>query len=250
MAIRDEIRRERQAYFATATTKDKIKYIRDYYGMWIVGGIIAIILVSWMIYDAVTQPEAILNGTFMNLYSHDTVDTANDLGEKFLKEQGIDTSEYAAVFGSNLFMTSGDDVSNYETNQALIAQVSAGALDFIVATSDNLLTYAYDEIFVDLSTVLTDEQMELYEPYFRYVDEAVIAQRNSTETLEELASIEFPDCTNPEEMEKPIPVMIDLTQSEVITGLYGQSVENQCFGIVTTGENQAKALKFLDYIMK
>lgn len=250
MAIRDEIRKERQSYFATATRAEKIKYIRDYYGMWILGGLIAITLISWMIYDSVTKPETILNGTFLNLYSHNTTDTVDDLGECFLKDQGIDTSEYATLFVSNLFMTNGEDITNFQTSQALLTQISAGALDFIVAPSDNLITYAYDRTLVDLSTVLTDEQMQLYEPYFRYVDRAIVTLRSDTQDFENPATIELPDYNKPEAMKQPIPVMIDLTQCETITKLYGMEVPNLCIGIVSTGENQENALKFLDYIMK
>jgi len=123
---------------------------------------------------------------------------------------------------------------------------SFSALKSIQVSSDNLITYGYVQTLVDLSTILTDEQMKLYEPYFRYVDRAV----SDTQDFKKLTATELPDCGKPESMKQPIPVMIDLTQCETITNLYGRDVPNLCIGIVSTGENQENAVKFLDYIMK
>lgn len=248
MALRDDIRRERKAYFATATTKQKFEYIIHYYGptALLIAAILGFIL--YAILQVVLQPKSVLNGTFINLYTYDTKNEANQLGAKYLKAKGVDTSKYTAKFGSNLVISSDLAVSQ-QTSQALISQVSAGILDFTVGSSNHLLSYGYERFFVDLRTVLSEEQIEKYEPYFLYVDKDIILQKENA-SLEDLDTIKYPDCTKPEGMKDPIPVFISITESDIINDLYGFSDPHRCIGIVFNGKNQKNAIDFLDYIMK
>ena len=246
MGIREEIKRERQTFFATATTKQKIEYLLHYYAP---TALLIAIIVGFILYfviQTVFQPKTILNGTFINLYTYDTVDEANALGEKYLKDKGIDTSKYSATFGSNLIMTD-DLMVTQESSQALISQVYAGLLDFVVGSTNHLKSYAYDQFFVDLTTVLSEEQIKKYEPYFLYIDKTVVLQKENASLGE---TIEYPDCTKPEEMKEPIPVFISLTESDVVNDLYGFSDPHRCIGIVFNGKNRDNAIEFLDYIMK
>lgn len=248
MGIRDEIRRERKAYFATATPKQKFEYLLHYYGPTALLVAVIIGFTLYFVLQTVLQPKSVLNGTFINLYTYDTIDEANKLGNKYLKDKGIDTKKYTAMFGSNLIM-SDDLVVTQQSDQALISQISARLLDFAVGSSKHLQPYAYEQLFVDLSTILTEEQMEKYEPYFLYIDKAIFAEKEDV-SLDDMDSIEYPDCTKPEEMREPIPVFISLTNSQVIHDLYGFNDPHRCIGIVYNGKNQDNALDFLDYIMK
>lgn len=248
MALKDEIKCTRKEYFATATLKQKFEYLIHYYGptALLIAAILGFIL--YAVLQTVLQPKIVLNGTFINLYTYDTKNEANELGAKYLKEKGIDTSKYTAKFGSNLVISSDLAVSQ-QASQALISQVSAGILDFTVGSSDHLLSYGYEQIFADLTTILSEEQIKKYEPYFLYIDKEILLQKENA-TFEELESIEYPDCTKPEDMKNPIPVFISITESDIINDLYGFSDPHRCIGIVFNGKNQENAIEFLDYIMK
>lgn len=248
MALKDDIKRERKAYFATATLKQKIEYIVHYYAPTALLIIAIIAFILYFILDAIHQPKNVLNGTFINLYTYDTRDEANELANKYLNDKGIDTTKYTATFGSNLVMSSDLSVTQ-QSDQALIAQVSAGILDFTIGSSNHLLPYAYEQIFADLTTVLSEEQIEKYEPYFLYIDRTIILEKENT-SLDDLDGIEYPDCTKPEEMKDPIPVFIMTTESDIINDLYGFNDPHRCIGIVYNGKNQKNAIDFLDYIMK
>ncbi len=251
MGIRDEIKKERKAYFKQATTKEKIKYIQDYYGLRIFILLIVLLIIGMIIYNACTKPTGILNGTFVNMSIYNMDDDPNELGDAFLKAEKMDTSDYETSFVSNLSILNSEGTEAYEMHQMLFTQMSAGALDFLVATPELLLTYAYDESFTDLSTVLTKEQMEQYKPYFLYVDGELVEKRaNPDVSLEELSAMTFPDCRKPEEMKQPIPVMVDLTESEKVQKLYNKKASDLCYAVIYTGANQEYALKFLNYIMK
>lgn len=248
MALRDEIRKERKEFFATATRKEKFGYIKEYYGLPIVCTILILALVAFLVFQSFHSPKVILNGTFINLYNHEQPLAVNELGEEFLKAEKINTSKYGVAFGSGINIDASDSVASYESTQALIAQVTGATIDFIVSPSDAILSLAYDEMFVDLSTVLTDEQIEYYEPYFLYVDQAIIEQLLTTDDTESLEGIELPDCRKPEEMQRPIPVLIDISEYKTITELYGSLDQTIVFGIAFNAPNTETAITFLDYL--
>ena len=67
---------------------------------------------------------------------------------------------------------------------------------------------------------------------------------------EDTESIPVPDATKPETMEKPIPVMIDMSQSGKLTEVYGDSGNALTFGIVANAPNTDMVLNFIDFLME
>lgn len=251
MTLREEIKKQRKEYFANATFKEKVKYLLEYYGFISMGVAAVLGLVIWGVVEVTASKDSVLNGAFINLSQYGENFLAEDLGDKFLKDQKIDASKYTTGFNDSLVITSSEDENSYTSHQVLMVHMSAGELDFIVSSPDNLMTYAYDSVLVDLTTILTKEQIKAYEPYFLYVDAAIIKQReNTSESFEELANYTYPDVTKPEDMEEPIPVFIDFSKNEKIQKLYNAKKLNIAFCLVTTGVNRDMAINFLDYIMK
>lgn len=253
MALRDEIKRGREYFLESATRKEKFKYFIDYYGLRVALIAIALIALITFIIQTVTKPEPVLNGTFFNVAIYDTDDVLDELKKDFEKAKELDTSKYSVSFNTNLTFSK-DNENNYQDYtlwEGLYAQMSAKVIDFIVGTSDQLLTLAYNEAFVDLSTMLTEEQMEQYKPYFLYIDQALVTLRREDDSIDQEAfKIPFPDCTKPEEMEEPIPVMIDMSQMKSMQELYENNTEGLCYGIVANGENRKNAVEFLELITK
>lgn len=251
MKLYEEINKNRREYFATATKKEKFKYIMDYYGFRTIVALIVLTIIIVTVVKSCTAPDVILNGTFINLSQYGRTHVAAELEERFLKDQKIDASEFTVSFGNSLIFSSTDVETTSASYQALAAQASAGTLDFIVSSPDSVMTYAYEGLFVDLTTVLSKEQIEMYEPYFLYVDKEVAIQKEDmTLSSDEIFEENYPDCRKPEEMKKPIPVLIDLSQSKTIKDLYNAKKIDLCYGIVDLGENKDNAIIFLDYIMK
>lgn len=141
--------------------------------------------------------------------------------------------------------------TNYTTMQVLMAQGGAGVLDFIAGPQDSMRELAYKEYFLDLSAVLTKEQSDLYEPYFLYMDMGVIEQRQETyDNMEDSASIPLPVTMSPEDMEKPIPIFIDISQCEKVVDAYGYDVGPLAFGFMANSPNPDMTLDFIEYLMQ
>lgn len=251
MALRDEIKRERKAFFATATPKEKFKYLVEYYGLRVVVIVVALILGINLLIQVLTKPTPVLNGNFFNMAGLGTEDIATQLGNDFLKAKNLNEFKYSVSFNTNMVFSEQDDFQNYNMTEALYAQIAAKSVDFIVGTSDEVLSLAYNEVFTDLSTILTEEQMKQYEPCFRYIDQALVTARREDETTDKEAyDIPIPDCTKPEAMEQPLPVFIDVSQSKSMQEMYKNNTDGLCYGIVVNGSNQKNAIEFLEFITK
>lgn len=251
MALMSEFQKEREAVLKHGTPKEKIKYIWDYYKWHIITPIIVISVIIWYIVHIVTAPDIILNGVLMNAYHTETSITGEELLEEFYKEQEIDSKEEEINLNTSLYYTAGNDNANYETTQALMAWHAADALDFIVGDLPSLTELAYRGYFPDLREVLTEEQIAKYEPYFLYMDQDIYTRRSEIlSNLEDASSLEYPDCTKPEEMVDPIPVMIDISKSQKLSEVYTETSEVLTVGITVNVVNKALTLDFIDYLFE
>ena len=250
MALRDEIRRERQAVAKNGTLKDKWDYFTEYYLVRTVAIIAAVVLGTYMIYDILTKPDVILNGLFLNTYNYDKQeDSAASLEETFTKHLGI-SSDKEVAFSSNLTLT-GDLASDYQTSQAMTVQAAAETLDFVVSPKDKIVEYAYGGMFENLGEILSPEQLETYKPYLLYIDMAVYeAREKAMDDGGKATDIPIPDPAKPDAMERPIPIFIDVTHSKKVTACYGYKVDSLVFGISVNAPNPENICKFVEYIMQ
>ena len=217
MTLREEIKKKRDAYFETATTKQKLSYLIQYYGIRAVLICTIICFIGSWIYHLITDPEIILNGTFVNYNLYNTTLDVNVLEKDFLSVQNINESEYEADFRTNIVIIESEEANDRPSLQSLDTQIASGVLDFAIADIEILESYAYGYHFVDLTTVLSKEQIDYFKPYFLYVDLDVMAQRQ-----EKHEDIPIPDMRNPEIMKNPIPVLIDISNCPIIQEIYGE----------------------------
>ena len=250
MAIRDEIRRERQAVAKNGTWKEKWNYFTDYYLL----GTIAIIAVigfgAYFIYSTVTKPDTILNGALVNTLNFEKkARSVSELADDFEEYAKINTEEQEVTFSGSLSLT-GDTSTDYETSQAITFPAQAGAMDLVICPLEYILYYAYGGLFVDLNTVLTPEQMEALQPYFIYMDMAVFQEREDAfDNNIEPSEIPIPDPKNPDAMKEPIPVFLNITGCEKVTSTYCYEVTDLVCGICINAPNPKTISKFVDYIM-
>lgn len=255
MAAMDEFRKEREA-IKNGTFKQKAAYFWDYYKWHTIIALLIVIFITSYVYNLITATDTILEGVFLNVSSYDNETTPNIFADEFIKKHKIDTKEYDVSFNTNLsYMaasaqteeTSGNAMqSNYTTMQVLMAQTGAEMLDFMVGPHDSMQELSYKGYFADLSEILSEDEYALYEPYFLYMDMGVVKkQEEAYDNMEDTTAIPIPLCSEPDTMEQPIPVMIDLSECKKVTDTYGYEVENLAFGVITNGPNQENSLKFL-----
>ena len=61
--------------------------------------------------------------------------------------------------------------------------------------------------------------------------------------------ISYPDPTKPELMVDPVPIMIDVSNSSILTDVYLGSNNTYGFAIIANGANLENTLKFIDHLM-
>lgn len=251
MAYASEFQEKRDAILKQGTLKQKIAYIWDYYKWHIIVPLILIIGATYYIVSLITAPDVILSGAMLNVYNIESSNPSANLLDGFYKEHEIDPKEEEIDLNTSLYYKAGDAKTSYQSVQVLMAWLSAGELDFITGDADSLTDLAYKDYFTDLRHYFTEEQLTEYEPYLLYIDYDLFLKRSEmVNNMEDLSSIEYPDCTKPEEMVDPIPVMIDLTQSKKLAETYEEMPDILAFGITINETNKDMTIKFLDYLME
>lgn len=257
MAVMDEFKEERES-IKQKPFKDKIGYILDYYKWPIISVVAAIAIISSIIYTNVTKKEEVLSGLLLNANLYGSTSTYEDcitLSEDFLKTKDFNNKEHEVNFNTSIsYYVNGDSSTqhyNAQNQMVIMTFVSAGTVDFISADADTMISFAYQDYFMDLSEILSKEDYAAYEPYFLYMDEAVLEQLNENKLNgSQSAPVEYPDCTDPNSMEKPIPVLIDMSQSEKFMKIYNHPVDDTiCFGFTCNLPHEDTAVEFLKYMM-
>ncbi len=246
MAVMDEFKVEREA-IKNGTSKEKFQYFLDYYKWQTITAIAVIIIIISSIYSAVTAKETLLSGVMLNCYHSFSEEPFADLIHDFISNQQINSSKYEIELNTTLTY-SADNASasetNYNTIQLLGAQIASHSLDFVAGNLEAMTTFAYSDSFCDLSSLLSEEQLALYEPYLLYIDLAV-SEKLQTET----SAIDFPDCTKPETMQIPIPIMIDMSHCEYLTNTYAYTVEPLVFAVAVNASNKEMVLNLINFLM-
>ena len=254
MALRDEIKAARKDLVENGTPKEKIAYFFEYYTLHTVVIAAVLIFAISFIYQQVTKPDIVLNGLLLNVLSFEEGNPVEDMGDGFMEYIDMNTKEYDISLNSSLMINMGDSsqqgqVSDYQASQAMMVQCAAGAVDFISSPLNAILDYGYGDLFVNLENVLSEEDLKKYEPYFLYVDLAVIDKKNEAiENDQNADEIPCPDPTKPEEMEKPIPVFIDVTKCEKMANIYSYSTDTLTVAIAVNAPNPDRMSDFLAYL--
>lgn len=256
MALRDEIKAGRKDLMENGTLKQKIAYFFDYYTLHTFVIAAVLIFAISFIYQQVTKPDIVLNGLLLNVLSFDEGDPVEDLRAGFMEYIDMDTKEYDMSLNSSLMLNMGTasqqgQVSDYEAAQAMMVQCAAGSVDFISSPLTPILDYGYGELFVNLEDVLTEEELETYKPYLLYVDLAVIDKKNeAVDNNQNADKIPCPDPTKPEEMEKPIPVFLDVTSCEKMKNIYNYSPDTLAIAVAVNAPNPDRISDLLAYLFE
>lgn len=256
MALRDEIKAARKDLVENGTLKEKIAYFFDYYTLHTVIIAALVIFVVSFIYGQVTKPDTVLNGLVLNVFSVDKGDPVQDLADGYLKHHNLDPKDYEVSLNASLMINMGNSsqqgqISDYEASQAMMVQCAAGAVDFISSPLNAILMYGYGDILVNLENVLSEEDLKKFEPYLLYVDLAVVEQKNQAIDNDQNADeIPCPDPTKPEEMEKPVPVFIDVTKCEKMANIYSYSSDTLAFAVAVNAPNPERIADFLEYLFE
>lgn len=226
------------------------EYIWDYYKLPIFVTIAVVGFIGNLAYTKLTAKEIVLSGTLLNQYNILADDPTAELVNTFMEEQGFDASETKVELNTSLrYSSNGDSSLNDATIQGLLAQCSGGTMDFVTGDMDAMTIFAYGDYFYDLREVLTEEEIEIYEPYFLYIDRDYQRQVDEAfDNPEVLLTMLPPDMRYPEEMVDPAPVLIDLEGTSLYNDIYLELVDTLCFGFTVNSPHLETTKEFLDYL--
>lgn len=246
MPVMDEFKEERAA-LKNGTLKEKLLYFWYYYKWHTFAFIVIVFIVCSLLNNFLNRKDIGFYGVFLN-----SVETgANpDYSSDFAEAAGIDLNEYEVYFDSTVFIDLETmDQATVASSQKMMVYIAAGDLDMVVTDTGSLEHYAYLDTLVDLRTLMTQEQIEKYEPYFYYVDKKVVDEKSAAVDNIDMDYVpDYPkDPFDPSSMAEPVPVGVCMDSCEVLRENYRFKEGNLVFSIFSTSKHTDLALNYLEY---
>ncbi len=216
--------------------KERSAWFKDYYLAPILVGLLVVVIVSYLIYDAVSNYRDIaLYATVIN--DRLEPDALDELSADFLKHLDGDPSKEKVNIEDNYMLSGSADGNASAAAQRITSYIYAKQLDIIIADPDYFNHYASLGCFYDLRDILSDEQLSRYSEYIYYPE---LEENSDKNAPEELSTIR-PDET--------YPCGIVLTDSKVYSSLGGAQT-TPVMGIIVTGSRVPAAVSFLDHLFE
>lgn len=250
MPVMDEFKEEREA-LKNAPLKDKIKYFWCYYKWHTFAVIVAIAIVISLVNTFLSYKETGFYAAFINTLP--AARTSEECAEEFGNLTGIDMKEYQVVFDTNMFIDMDRmDEGTVANTQKMMVYIAAGDLDMVVTDTASLRQYAYQESFVDLTTILTPEQQKKYEPYYYYIDRKLSQEiKQASEDLDnEYVPVYPADPFDPTSMEDPVPVGVCMDSCTKLKNDFRFRDGNVVLSIVTSAKHKELAVQYLEYVFE
>lgn len=255
----DEIRQQ-QMKTKEMSAKGKLEYFWDYYKVHTIVAILVIFFAAMFIRDVATAKDY----NFYSILFNARQLSGDGLESAFSEYAGLDTKNYECYIDAStgLSLTSFTEY-DMATVQKLMATIQIGDLDTVVFNSELFNNYAGNEMFLDLRTILSEEELNAWKDYLYYIDYVeVAAEREDVDAEEALAEKDAADDetrqqeileeTNrhrsPEGMAEPVPVGIFMEESPFAekSGAYSGLVP--VFGFVSTSKRTETGKQFLEFL--
>lgn len=250
MAVMDEFKEERAA-LKNAGFKKKLSYFLYYYKWHVIAGVLIAAGIGSIIYEMVTKKEYAFYAVHMNAAESETA--APEFRQGFLDYAGISSEKYETIFDTTIHISPDPDSMDESTmtsTQKLMVYVAAGEVDVMVSDARSIAQYANSEAFFDMRQLLTQKQLAEYEPFFYYVDMAVIREWNEAkDNMEYDYKPEFPDPSKPQEMKEPVPVGLFI-QSPKLREAYLFREGDLVLGVYRNTKHLETALQYIDYLFE
>ncbi len=251
--------KDQRAKMKDKPLKEKIAYYVGYYKFHALAVvIIAAVLIS-IVYTMATAKDYCYYGMLINANGIDR----EKLQTAFAEYANFDTEEYECYIDSESRLTiDGMGQEDVSTSTKLAASLQARELDGLVFDSVNFVNYAMNQCFLDLSTVLSPEEMSLYEGKIYYIDmkealrleedvfaENPITDKSQYNTLEKMQE-ELEKHLDPSALADPVPVGIVIDESPFIVGTDAYHSMIPVFAIAGNTTKIEESLKFLDFMFE
>lgn len=248
MPVMDEFKEERAA-LKNGTPKEKLSYFWDYYKWHVIVTVAVIIAAISMINSILNQKE---NALYVTIINGMELAPAAEYPAAFAEYAGIDTGTYDVLFDTSMRINMNSlEQDTIASTQKLTTYLAAGQLDAFVSDEDIINQYAYNDTFCDLREILTAEQLKQYEPYFYYLDRAVLnALDEARDSIDyNYEAFTYPDPREPDAMEEPVPVGLYLNTASSFRESYYLSGD-AILAVAVNSSNVENMIKFVDFLLQ
>lgn len=245
----DEFKEEREAIKSAPFSK-KVEYFWDYYRIHTIAAILIVGFIGSFIYTYATKTDTILYGTLINCSITD--EGITNLENAYYEAMGTDLGAESITLDTSMYLDYITQDYNHSINQQkLVVLMAAGEIDFYAGDEYTIAEIAYDGGLVDLRTVLSNEEIAMYEEYFMYIDEKVVEE---IELLMDDTSVEYvqPELSygSAEDMESPVPVAIYIQDNTIL----GENVtfidEPAVIGISPNSSRIEETITYLNLLLE
>ena len=220
--------------------------------IWAVG----LVFFSIYIYNQLTAPSYLFHAMLLNTEVQEQ-SAAKEITDEFIEKYKIETDQGDVLIDiSRAFGDEKKDKASSSLSYDLYHAQATDSLNLLAGPTDIMQKIVYESyiggtpLLAELDTILSESEMKLYEPYFLYVDQAVINKlKDEAKDSDDLSDYKFPDMTKPEKMKTPIPVLINISNSPKLADIYGKQNENVTLGIISGLPTNTLSVNFAEYLL-
>lgn len=217
--------------------KAKLEHLFTYYRYPIIAAVILIAMVISLAVSISSQKESGFQAYLIGAIPKN--ENTDAFLEDFANVAGINTgTHFVSITPGGMVSEDGKDENSVVNAQTVAVKTAAGELDVLGCPTDRFLGYAYNEYFVDLRQVFSQEQLDLWGARLIYIDTALLAE----ETLTQL-----PDPTDPSKMTSPMAVGLQISADGPLADYCLLANDGLVLGILCNAPNPEAAAMFLQY---
>jgi|GEM_PF-88837 len=235
--------------------KEKLGWFFEYYKFHVLGVVVGIIALYSIVHAVITSKDYSFSSMIINSSNIDSEITS----ELFSEYASLDQEKYNCYIDANEVEKSANSmITDTSVSTRFAAMISSKDLDVIIYDSKEFYEKSLSDFYMDLSTVLSEDDLERFKDNLYYVDRAEMVRAETDETIyNEIQSIptdynslkeELKKHQDPSSMEDPVLVGIVIEDSPFVvkTDCYFEKIP--VFAIAINTQRLDAALSFLHFI--
>lgn len=243
MKISEYIRSEKEK-IRGKPWKERLAYFWEYSKWYVLIGLVAAVLLAQTVVTEINKKEVVLKGI---LIDGTGALEEPDVLKAFYSENGLDPEKQEVYLNTGLALNG--VIPSVVTNsyQQIHASIGAEDTDFLMGYEYAIQRFAYDTSnpLADLRDILSAEALTELEAYLYYVDAGVIEKiRNAPQE-----EFPLPDPKKPEEMERPVPVAVDISACGEFTSVYYTPDQAVYMAVVTNAPHRELTARFMEHLL-
>lgn len=221
-SVNDEIKEQHRKVIEEMKPKDRFIYFFSYYKVHVLVILLFILLFSYIIYSNVTKKDVVLEVVYVNGFPSESTSAIMD---DFSKTIDFNPKKEEVILDDSFYIASKNRTTYDDQNeQKLYLMSSTGSIDVCIVDEAYFKHMAKQGNLLDLSTILTDDEMAKYKDRLFYYDSP----------------------ENEHEGEEAIGLEVTNSPKLVKTNSFPNTKSYYC--IIMNSKNIDNALAFLHYI--